>query len=890
MLRLYSHHVDGYIHEQEILPRSEPVYPFGEAQTPDLYPRLYNRRYHVQRGKFTPKIATRNSWTNLLTYSSSPANAAHTKNNLTATDNVAAHPRDGLTTLGTLMETVTNGAHTIGRAHTFTVATLHTLSLIAKFDGRDWLRLHINDGTDDQEAWFNLSTGATRYFADAIPAATLNGGFETAGGGGADVFSGWTEVIAGGTSTITRDTADFRSGTAACRFNIDASGNYGAVAQTTLVVGRRYRLAFWAKNGGSGGCFATNFGGGLSYQPALTAVWTQYEVEFTAGVAEFYLGAQDPSTTVWLDDVSVTRLTPSAVITPAARNGGFETAGGGGADVFGSWAEVISGGTSTITRDTAMFRSGVAACRFNIDAGGNYAAVSQAAAAVGRRYRLGFWAKNGGTGGCFATNFGGGLSYQPVLTTSWELYEVEFIAGNADVFIGAQDASSAVWIDDVILTPIDLPTVSMQLLPFPAEGCYRCSITFMPRAAAGTIAAELSSDGNLLSYAGNTALGIYAASMELKAAATAGPVVETLGSSRTVLSPDVDPDDPFALLVAESKPEPTGIGDLCRVDRTFARPPATQLLRDYQSFARPNPSGLKSGSVYCASLDDGASFLLWNSSALKLVYGYTTTQGTSMSSALPSGTVTITLSESSTASFAANASAATITTACASIIGATKLSYVNVFKAADGSAVTIHYGRYYLGATVTSVSLPSGVVNNGVGNSIQLQAFGTTVTPDTKLLHVPSHGKGVGAKCALYSGTTYLARGSVASVSDGNYINLVISDLSSPDLAITHLAFDEDATVRYAAGAADINVRIATEYFLPGVTMLADGSTFASLDDLPAVAVYPSEQRWLDRLVAGDTYTAISASKLETYLGAIQSRSVVYAKKDAICLESLSLT
>jgi len=42
-------------------------------------------------------------------------------------------------------------------------------------------------------------------------------------------------------------------------------------------------------------------------------------------------------------------------------NGGFEVAGGGGADVFGTWLETA--GAGAIQRDTSVFRSGVASCK-----------------------------------------------------------------------------------------------------------------------------------------------------------------------------------------------------------------------------------------------------------------------------------------------------------------------------------------------------------------------------------------------------------------------------------------------------------------------------------------------------------------------------------------------
>lgn len=599
MIRNHPVHTDGYLHEVEILPRREPEYPFAEAQTADVYPRHYRRAYHVERGRYTPKIGLRTSWTNLLTYSSTLANAAHTKTNLTATDNVAAHPRDGLSTLGTLMETVTNAAHTIGRAHTFSAAVEHTLSVIAQANGRDWIRLLLNDGTEDFTGWFNLATGAC--------------------------------------------TADLGS-----------------------------------------------------------------------------------------------------------------------------------------------------------------------------------------------------------------------------------------------------PTVSMVELPWPAVGQYRCSLTTIPRAAVGALAIALSSDGSTLSYAGNTSLGIYAGSLELKAAGAAGPVVETLGSTRTALCPDLDPDDCFAYLVVESAPAAVGIGDLQRVERTFARIPGQQLTRDYQEFARPNCSGLKSGTTYAARLGEGDDFHIWT--ARKEVLGAENTQGTTSNNALPSGNVTVLLSDASSASFAANADKATIDAALAALVSGTKLSYCYCAKSTDGSTVTVFWGYWVGQATVTSVTPPTGANVNKVGNQAMITAIGTTITPDSKLIHCPSHSAAVGLACAAWNGDLFAAAASVAGIANTDKLTIVLSDLSSPDFNITHLTFSSAAAFRYAAGSREINVRIAEDFWLAGVTMLADGNTLASLDSLPAVATYRAPQTWFDRIVAADTYTAINASQLATYLGPIQSRKTVSAKKDATCLESLALT
>lgn len=57
-------------------------------------------------------------------------------------------------------------------------------------------------------------------------------------------------------------------------------------------------------------------------------------------------------------------------------NGGFETLGAGGADVFGTWVEGVSG-TSEVLSTPSVYIEGANACRMNIDASNNVAQVYQ---------------------------------------------------------------------------------------------------------------------------------------------------------------------------------------------------------------------------------------------------------------------------------------------------------------------------------------------------------------------------------------------------------------------------------------------------------------------------------------------------------------------------------
>lgn len=150
--------------------------------------------------------------------------------------------------------------------------------------------------------------------------AINNGGFETAGGGGADVFASWTEN-ATGASTITRDTSVFDTGVASCKLVQDGSGSLVGIYQSLLTVGKRYRITLRAKNGGAGSLRVYDTAADLTIF-ALTNSWATYTFDFTANYALLELYASStPSATVWIDSVQISPLdTYGGVV-----NGGSQT-------------------------------------------------------------------------------------------------------------------------------------------------------------------------------------------------------------------------------------------------------------------------------------------------------------------------------------------------------------------------------------------------------------------------------------------------------------------------------------------------------------------------------------------------------------------------------------
>jgi hypothetical protein len=150
------------------------------------------------------------------------------------------------------------------------------------------------------------------------------------------------------------------------------------------------------------------------------------------------------------------------IMSPTRLNGGFETTGAGGADVFGTWLETTNGST-TINRDTVQFSQGTASLRFDVDASGSSAWVLQNSLLVtGRRYRVSVAYRHSHTAS-LAPQIGLGSSsvfvpFSTVAPNAWVTQTVEGIAGGDALqvfrrFTGAVAAHSQ-WYDALTITRI----------------------------------------------------------------------------------------------------------------------------------------------------------------------------------------------------------------------------------------------------------------------------------------------------------------------------------------------------------------------------------------------------------------------------------------------------
>lgn len=162
--------------------------------------------------------------------------------------------------------------------------------------------------------------------SEILNATTLNGGFETAGAGGADVFANWTEYKAS-TSTITRDTSAQRTGAACCKFVINATSSEASLYQNILTVGKKYKVSFYAKVTVAGGTvWVKDSNSNVLYtSSALTTSYVKYEFTFVAPTTRFQIGSTSANKTIYIDDVVITPYEQEADLTGNYNAGVYGT-------------------------------------------------------------------------------------------------------------------------------------------------------------------------------------------------------------------------------------------------------------------------------------------------------------------------------------------------------------------------------------------------------------------------------------------------------------------------------------------------------------------------------------------------------------------------------------
>jgi hypothetical protein len=111
-----------------------------------------------------------------------------------------------------------------------------------------------------------------------LDGSTGNGGFETLGAGGADVFASWDELALGGSSIGVSTNAV--EGTNSLSMVVDGSASFsGVMASETMVPGVTYEIVFWSRIvGGTSGQIAFVGAAGGDYPVSIGGSWARQAV------------------------------------------------------------------------------------------------------------------------------------------------------------------------------------------------------------------------------------------------------------------------------------------------------------------------------------------------------------------------------------------------------------------------------------------------------------------------------------------------------------------------------------------------------------------------------------------------------------------------------------
>lgn len=183
------------------------------------------------------------------------------------------------------------------------------------------LKQHMIVATDSagKKAWGYIGErGTGETYEDIVnsTAPLLNGGFETAGAGGADVFANWVEYVTG-TSTVNDEASVVHGGAHSCRIDIDASNSVARVSLSCLVDGYLYKSSGWFKVNDATG--APNIRVSIGTSIATITLTTDYAKTELYGTANsdpaVYItrNATCNSKSIYADDITVQKvLTPTS--------------------------------------------------------------------------------------------------------------------------------------------------------------------------------------------------------------------------------------------------------------------------------------------------------------------------------------------------------------------------------------------------------------------------------------------------------------------------------------------------------------------------------------------------------------------------------------------------
>ena len=163
----------------------------------------------------------------------------------------------------------------------------------------------------------------------ALTELVTNGGFETAGTGGADVFGTWTEAAGNGAIASEAGAGNFHGGSKSAKLTTGADGLVKVSQDIVTIPGYTYAFTYWVKGDGATNKVRHRIVDKTHAEDILpiasavytpTATWQQISVSFTAptgcvSTTIVLAGAAAEGAICYLDDVSVY---PTAIPTHTA--------------------------------------------------------------------------------------------------------------------------------------------------------------------------------------------------------------------------------------------------------------------------------------------------------------------------------------------------------------------------------------------------------------------------------------------------------------------------------------------------------------------------------------------------------------------------------------------
>ncbi len=217
--------------------------------------------------------------------------------------------------------------------------------------------------------------------------------------------------------------------------------------------------------------------------------WSTGEVVAIEGAAqsEYNIDATITVTgsTTFTYTVSGTPATPATLATTVVDgttgNGGFETAGTGG-QPFADWTAVTD--SSPITRDTTVYRSGTASCKFNTRpiSSDNTIYIQRTDLVVGKSYLISLYGQTASSDSFVrARNESGSIGILGIVSTSWTAVSLRFTATSSTLRLVTYNAYGGAftptYLDDIVIQECITASAGPQIYNT-YDDVVRCSCQF----------------------------------------------------------------------------------------------------------------------------------------------------------------------------------------------------------------------------------------------------------------------------------------------------------------------------------------------------------------------------------------------------------------------------